>query len=237
MKKIRSFTLIELLVVIAIIAILASMLLPALSKAKEKAKAISCMSNVKQYGTMLLLYQTDFDGYYIQYYGLNPNMDTAAPSWQRGRMWGCVLNVMYGGFSVDHKIPLLECPSHFPKIGLHEYGFMHYGYNYLHIGGSGRYGLPDQSKSCKNIEIKQPSDTFILGDSAYVASGDSFGAYRGMYNVLDVNRLYTGYGSIYNIHSGSANCLWGDGHASATHVEELGWGSTLKAASNKWDRY
>src|SRR5437588_10037649 len=57
----RAFTLIELLVVIAIIAILAAILFPVFAQARAKARAISCVSNIKQLSTAMLMYAQDYD--------------------------------------------------------------------------------------------------------------------------------------------------------------------------------
>ena len=99
MKK--QFTLIELLVVIAIIAILASMLLPALSKAREKARAIACVNNQRQIGLALILYTDDSNNYVVHHNGAELNWDCPYVWWHN--------QLFVAGYMNAAKV--FDCPS------------------------------------------------------------------------------------------------------------------------------
>src|SRR3989442_12316595 len=76
-KRRRAFTLIELLVVIAIIAILAAILFPVFAQAREKARGISCLSNMKQLGTAFQMYLQDYDETVLPRYQACPSTGAA----------------------------------------------------------------------------------------------------------------------------------------------------------------
>lgn len=101
MKKKTGFTLIELLVVVSIIALLVSILLPALAKARENGKAAVCKSQLKQLGLAFNFYAEQYNGYCVWQPGDGGGT--------RSQPWTWESNLVYSGFLNDYKI--LECPS------------------------------------------------------------------------------------------------------------------------------
>jgi prepilin-type N-terminal cleavage/methylation domain-containing protein/prepilin-type processing-associated H-X9-DG protein len=215
----KKFTLIELLVVIAIIAILASMLLPALNRARDKAKEISCTSNVKQMGLGFNFYTEDYGGYYIP-------TDSGSKPW--------TTNIKALGYISNS---VLKCPS-MPEQFYSNDTYAHYGYNYLHIGSSTRY--PGSNKPAKQSNIKSPSETILLTDSYYYSLAQA-GNMRGYYVISDVE------GTTYQPHerhNDGFNVAWIDGHASwvkaSLNNKDLKYTASILGryidAGSKWDR-
>jgi prepilin-type N-terminal cleavage/methylation domain-containing protein/prepilin-type processing-associated H-X9-DG protein len=177
------FTLIELLVVIAIISILAAMLLPTLGRAKQRAWATACLSNVKQIGVATRMYADD-------------NSDALPRSAHQGASWVATLQPYCGGTN------LWRCPRD-ERNRLYSYALN----DYLlppSIGGAGDYS--------KTAQVPSPVQTFWLSEcqTNYV-SNDHFhftpwndGAYapESFASQVAVQR-----------HLASANYLYVDGHA------------------------
>ena len=118
MNRRQRFTLIELLVVIAIIAILASMLLPALNRARDTAKTSKCMAQLKQFGTYWQLYADDSDGY------IHESKFCSYGDGAQKHMWQQAINEMFARGFLDgnlnwrdkRKLWLWNCPANMDQI-------------------------------------------------------------------------------------------------------------------------
>ena len=188
----KRFTLMELLVVITVIAILASMLLPALGKAKEKSRRVICMSNLKQMGNTTMFYSNDFNGVTPPWNpdGNDPWNSGSRNLRERGqtRALGHLLEQNY--ISVANAKGVFWCPSRKKGVKYSVDGI--FGWEYWSAGATTGYSYQHRRK--RRLADCGPEDAFG-GD---LAIQDNFTMNGKTYSATSVGQWITHGGKYYN---------------------------------------
>ena len=212
MKQSKTFTLIELLVVIAIIAILASMLMPALQQARERGRSITCASNLKQQGSAMDMYTNDNKGYLVPY----------SASWlQYTPKWMTLLSISY-----IKQRGVFMCPSHpkaeketqwstfYQAVMVEDSCKGSYGINWRTVGSEYAHSSPQTDKPTKLTRFKYHSEVYAIMDARSVTSADPTDGY---YSVSSF--LHTSVGKPIPRHNGQIPILYTDWHVSTKQCD------------------